>query len=59
MLEIIAGLLIYLTHLLCFPFTEGMKMRSTKQEPNGNSKVNKAVSNYVQVLMIFFCFNDF
>jgi hypothetical protein len=23
---------------------EGMKMRSTKQEPNGNSKVNKAVS---------------
>uniref|UniRef100_A0A452SAX6 Transmembrane protein 87A n=1 Tax=Ursus americanus TaxID=9643 RepID=A0A452SAX6_URSAM len=32
---------------------EGMKMRSTKQEPNGNSKVNKAVSNYVQALMIF------
>lgn len=57
MFEIIAGLLMYLTpHLLCFPFSEGMKMRSTKQEPNGtngNSKVNKAVSNYVQALMIF------
>lgn len=32
---------------LFFPlllFTEGMKMRSTKQEPNGNVKANKAVS---------------
>jgi len=24
--------------------SEGMKMRSTKQEPNGNVKANKAVS---------------
>jgi len=34
-------------HSLFFPlllFSEGMKMRSTKQEPNGIVKANKAVS---------------
>lgn len=33
-----------------FPFAEGMKMRSTKQEPNGNSKANKTVSGALSFL---------
>ncbi|ELW48123.1 Transmembrane protein 87A [Tupaia chinensis] len=32
----------HFTNTLILAVAEGMKMRSTKQEPNGNSKINKA-----------------